>query len=420
VIYEGEAAEPSEDSQMAKKKGLKKGPSSREPTPQPQKRPTISGNDHALTISNTQGTSLDLSYWDLWFGLVAVQMHDSDLDRLADHIKEERGFHYDRRSIERKRCHIRDLKRRLDEADMIPADIVLAAPDLARTEKRRAITKVSESIHGEREFSEPMKNTPRERRYPLALRGYWHKFPVSPESYAKKVGAHFRSKTFYSENASFRIARILDGYVEEAKKLLAAGKAAQAQALLRGWMTVIVELMEKADDSCGSIGDSFDEGFTAYLKIPLDQTGIDERVFFIDLLDLLIWEDYGLTDDAIEGYFRGLNERQADLCVKHLRHEIAALAQDDLEYESEEALTLLGRVVAEQERFDEFEGLAREMGSRAWKRIIRLVDRAMKKHKKPLAIKVIEAALTKGYHLDFLTKKYEKLKQGHWSPDPRE
>ena len=43
----------------------------------------------------------------------------------------------------------------------------------------------------------------------------------------------------------------------------------------------------------------------------------------------------------------------------------------------------------------------------------------MKRLKEPLAIKVFEAAMTKGDHLDFLTKKYEKLKQGQWSPDPR-
>ena len=169
-------------------------------------------------------------------------------------------------------------------------------------------------------MSEPMRNTPRKRRFDHALRGYWDRFPVSPEPYAEKVGAHFRSKgVLLRENASFGIARTLDRYVEEAKKLLAAGKAAQAQALLRGWMTVIIELMEKADDSFGSIGMSFDDGFTAYLKIPLEQTGIDEAVFFPDLLDFLIWEDYGLTDDGIEGYFRGLTEGQADLCVEHLR-----------------------------------------------------------------------------------------------------
>jgi hypothetical protein len=79
----------------------------------------------------------------------------------------------------------------------------------------------------------------------------------------------------------------------------------------------------------------------------------------------------------------------------------------------------LGQVIGEKERFDEFEDVARQMGSRGWQRIIRLVDRAMEQRKKPLAIKVFEAALTKGDHLEFLTKKFEKLKQGHWSPDPR-
>ncbi len=95
------------------------------------------------------------------------------------------------------------------------------------------------------------------------------------------------------------------------------------------------------------------------------------------------------------------------------------MLDDDLDYQSEEALTFLGQVIAEQERFDEFEDLAKQMGSRAWRRIISLVDRAMKRRKEPLAIKVFEAAMTKGNHLDFLTKKYERLKRGHWSPDPR-
>src|SRR5271165_1662096 len=302
------------DYEMAKKaKWSEENPPSQEPAPQAPKKPTILGTDLALSLPTDQGTSLHLSYWDLWFALVAVMIHNGDLDRLANRIKEEEGFFYDPRSIERKRCHIRDLKRRLDEASVTPTDIVRAAGDLAKTEKRRALKKVSESIHREREFSEPMRNTPRERRFPHALCGYWDTFPVSPKSYAKQIGAHFRSKTFYSKNASFGIARTLDEYVEEAKKLLEAGKAAQAQAVLRAWMTVIIELIEKADDSFGSIGMSFEEGFAVYLKIRPEQTGIDERVFFTDLLDFLIWEDYGLTDKGIEGYFRGLSEGQAPM-----------------------------------------------------------------------------------------------------------
>ena len=385
----------------------------------PKKR-TVVGSDHALTLPTTQGKTLDLSYWDLWFALVAVKDFGGDLDRLAKHLGERQSFvHFDIRSVERKRCHLRDLKHRLGEASVIPADIVLAAGDLTKTEKQRAVKKVMESCDREREWSEPMRNTPRKRQFALALRGYWDRFPVSPQSYYETIGSHFLSRAFYPESMSFKIAQTLDRYAEKAGKLLEAGKAAQALSLLRGWMVVIVELMEKADDSGGWIGMSFKEGFTAYLKIPLDQTGIDEAVFFPDLLDFLIWEDYGLTDRGIEGYFKGLNDRQADLCVEHLRHEVADLRDDDLEYQSEQALTFLGQVVAEQERLDEFEELARQMGSREWQRIIRLVDGAMKRGKKPLAIKVFEAALTGGTHLNFLTKKFEKLKQGHWDPDPR-
>ena len=77
---------------MAKKaKWSEENPSSQEPAPQPQKRPTISGTDLALSLPTAQGTSLDLSYWDLWFCIVAVLMHDGDLDRLADEIKAKKG-----------------------------------------------------------------------------------------------------------------------------------------------------------------------------------------------------------------------------------------------------------------------------------------------------------------------------------------
>lgn len=157
-------------------------------SPKIPKKPTILGTDHALNFPTGQGTSLDLSYWDLWFSIVATIMDGCDLDRLAQRIKEEKGFLYDRKSIERKRCHIRDLNHRLVEASAIPADIVLAAPDLAKTEKQRALRKVMESTCQEKEFSEPMRNTPRKRRFDHALRGYWDLFPVSPKRYAEKVG----------------------------------------------------------------------------------------------------------------------------------------------------------------------------------------------------------------------------------------
>src|SRR3954453_3951806 len=108
----------------------------------PVKKPTPIGPELALNLPTAQGKSLDLSYWDLWFALVAVRVHDGDLDRLAERIKNEKGFLYDRDSIERKRWHLRDLKRRLEGASVTPAQIVNAAGDIARAEKQRALTKV--------------------------------------------------------------------------------------------------------------------------------------------------------------------------------------------------------------------------------------------------------------------------------------
>jgi hypothetical protein len=177
--------------------------------------------------------------------------------------------------------------------------------------------------------------------------------------------------------------------------------------------------MAVADDSYGSLGDSFHDGFAKYLEIPLAKTGIEDTVFFHDLLTLLIWEDYGLTYNQLDGYFERLSPEQGELCIDYLRQQMGELAVDDLDYQYDTALTLLGQVVAEQNRFDLFEELASEMGTREWKRIIVLADRAVKKRKRKLAAVVFESALRPGMHEDFLRKKYDQLKRGRWNPDPR-
>ena len=139
---------------------------------QPTKRPITLGTDPALTLPTPQGNTLQLSYWDLWFALVAVKDFGGDLDRLAERLGQKQRFQsFDRRSAERKRSHLRDLKRRLDEASVTPDQIATAAGDLARTELRRACSRVLEDSEREREWSVPMRETPRKRRQQHALRG---------------------------------------------------------------------------------------------------------------------------------------------------------------------------------------------------------------------------------------------------------
>lgn len=383
------------------------------------KKSTPMGTDLALTLPEEEGAPLTLSYWDLWLTVVAAKDYRGDLSRLAKHLAgETEGFSSGRRSAERKLSHLRDYQRRLTEAGRTNDQVLAAAGDLAKTELRRARQRILQDTEREREWSRAMHQTPRACRLEHALRGAWPHFPVSPQADATRIRSQFK-KDFYGEKASFGVARKLDHFLDNADKLLKAEQHAKAQALLRAWLTVVIELMARADDSFGCIGQSFHRAFTTYLSIPLANTKIDESVFFADLLTLLIWEDYGFTWRQTEGYFRSLSREQGDWCMGFLRQQIEELRGDVLFYQSEKALTLLGQVAGEQERFELFESLAREMAAHHWERIIQLADRAVKKRKRALACQVFEAALTSGSHLDFLRKKYEQLKQDKWNPDPR-
>jgi hypothetical protein len=348
--------------------------------------------------------------------MVANADFDGSWDSYMDHLRSEaRGA---RRLAERKLSHIRDLQRRLWQANVGLSDI-MAQTDQSPAELRRARNQVLTREPREHEWSDAMRHTPRQRRYAQALRGFWPSFPVSPVSHAEPLAAQFQTRGWFSASQSSGIARKLDTFVDRAERVLKNNQYAQAQAMLRAFLTVVIELMAVADDSYGSLGDSFHDGFTSYLHIPLEETGIEDTVFFHDLLTLLIWEDYGLTYNQIERYFERLTPEQGELCIDYLRHQMAELADDDLDYQFETALTLLGRVVAEQNRFDLFEELATEMGTRAWERIIVLVDRAVKKRKRKLAVAVFESALSPGMHEGFLRKKFAQLQRGKWHPDPR-
>jgi hypothetical protein len=382
------------------------------------KKPAPVGPECALVLSAASRPALALSYWDLWFALVADADFAGSWERFVEHLRGQKAKGVGRDLAERKLSHRRDLQQRLQQAGGELGDI-LAQADRSPVALRRARQQVLEREPRASAWSDAMRYTPKQRRYAHALRGFWPYFPVSPTSHANRLAAHFQTRGWFSENQSFGIARKLDMFVDGVTTMINQGQYGQAQAMLRAFLTVVIELMEKADDSFGCIGDSFRGGFAHYLALPLDTTGIDATVFFHDLLTLLIWEAYGLTYDQTDGYFAGLTPQEGALCIEYVQQQMEELRGDDLDYQYEEALTLLGQIVAEQNRFEQFEELARHMGTRHWKRIVVLVDRAVKKRKRQLAVAVFEAALSPGMHEGFLRRKYEQLKKGKWSPDPR-
>src|SRR5947209_2035 len=153
---------------------LKKGPpkvgDEAGPTKQPARKPIPLGTDPALALPTSKGKALSLTFWDVWFALVAVRAFGRDFRRLADGLKQRETSSLDRGAVEGKRSHLRDLEGRLAATGLAAWDVVAAAGDLARGEVRRARSRVLGHSERQYERSEPMRNTPRERRFEHATR----------------------------------------------------------------------------------------------------------------------------------------------------------------------------------------------------------------------------------------------------------
>jgi hypothetical protein len=302
------------------------------------------------------------------------------------------------------------------------SDILAALPpDLATTERRRAYGRIVKHNQRSYELSDAMRTLPAERFRSIALRGLWAPFPVSPQPYHDQLRAKFKWGRCYGEDDSWELARKLDAAVAAACKLEDEGDFAEAFAALRATLTVAIELIAIADDSFGRIGQSFKDAFKLYLAFPRQKVGVPPQGFVADLLELLVFEDYGLTEGCTDGFFASLPSEEGEFCLAYLRGRIPAWLAWDLDYQAEAALTLIGQIAAEQKRFDSFEALAGEMGAREWRRIIRLADAAVRARKRNLADRVFQAALAgkDGGHADFLARKHAQLLHGKWNPDPR-
>ncbi|NLF19755.1 MAG: hypothetical protein GX595_21195 [Lentisphaerae bacterium] len=376
----------------------------------------------AISIAIPAGGTLDLSYWDVWYVLLATDRFEGDLNRLALELRELRQGSFASDAAKRKLSHLRDLQQRLARAGIGVSDILAALPpDLARVERRRAYGRIAKHNQRSYELSEAMRTLPLERFCEIARRGLWAPFPVSPQPYYDHLRAEFNWRRCHGEDASWALARKLDAAVAAAKELEDKGTFAEALAALRATLTVTIELVEMADDSFGCIGQSFKEAFNRYLAFPRQNAGIPPQGFLTDLLELLVFEDYGFTDGCTDGFFASLPSEEGDFCLAYLRGRIPALLAWDLDYQAEAALTLIGQIAAEQKRFDSFEALAREMGTREWQPIIRLADAAVRARNRNLADRVFQAALAAndGIHTDFLANKHAQLLQNKWNPDPR-
>ena len=100
------------------------------------------------------------SYWDLWFGVVALADYDGDLDELTVAI-EEGGRLSGGGTAEAKLSHLDDLRRRMAQAG-IDAQTLVAGEDTDPKIRAKARAKVLKQALYPRDMTEPMWHPPRE------------------------------------------------------------------------------------------------------------------------------------------------------------------------------------------------------------------------------------------------------------------
>jgi hypothetical protein len=173
-------------------------------------------------------------------------------------------------------------------------------------------------------------------------------------------------------------------------------------AALRASLTAVLEAADRSDDSFGAIGEFFAECLDRYLELPWQQCEIRSSDYYLDFLELATWEDYGYMPEGLGCFFDNVEPEDVEIVEMLLGDIREELIDNDLDYQADEALTLLGDLHIAKGNVDRFPEIAERMGSRQWTRIVRLAEAAADAGRADLAFEVFTAADEPGRHRDYL------------------
>jgi len=372
-------------------------------------RNIIYGNDFFKRIEKSNPeVFFEITYWDVWIAILLNNSFDNKWDDLINYLYKNHS-RQSRNNCESMVAHIEYLRDELSDKGLSPTDILIDLDeDFLKKQEKKAQKKVIELSFQDKEKSKWMHNTPRNIFFEDALQGNWDIFPINPQKQAEALRKKFKKKTLYKKGQTHALEEKLASYIEKQEMKATLPKLF---ALYRAFLTVILENMENIDDSYGTIGDLSISVFEKYLELDWRQLPVDADGYFTDIIKYVVWEDYGLTDDAYPAMFTKLTKSEIKVIELLLQTEREKLIKHHLTYQAEDALTMLGSLYVKNYLFDKFVPIAQEMGSRAWKRILVLSEAAEIKEEYEIALSIFDVAIKdSGYHTEYLRKEYSKLK----------
>lgn len=381
------------------------------------KRDIKYGNDSfKIWEKHNSNISFEVLFWDLWVAILLDRKFDNKWDLMVNYLYNNHS-HYSSGNCEAMVTHIHHLRDELSSKGLEAYELIVGLDgDFLKKQTLKATKKVIDLNFQNKEKSEWMHCTPRKMCIDNALQGSWHKFPINPKKHADALRKKFKKKTMYTKGQTSALYDKLYAYIEKYETKVSL---AELLALYRAFLSVILENMENIDDSYGYIGDLSVEVFRKYLELDWRQLPIESQDYFIDIIKYVIWEDYGLTYEIYPLMFDSLTESESIKAESILKVERNELIEFHFEYQAENALTILGSLYEKNNEFDKFPYIAKEMSTRAWKRITTLSKAAEITGKDKIALDVYEVAIKehensterfRGDHTEYLRKEYTKLK----------
>jgi hypothetical protein len=185
-----------------------------------------------------------------------------------------------------------DLESRLAQVGATPATVLDDVERASKWLQRKAFRRVWQASTIRRTVA--MQRTPRRVLEQRALLGNWAAFAVSPAPYHAELKSAV-GEGYYDYRGTAVVVLLLE--TTAARLLSHSVNGLQRLAVHRAMLSAAIEAMAQVDDSLAELGEHFREHERAYLALLRDHLEIPGLLR--DLLELAVWEDYGLFCSAL-------------------------------------------------------------------------------------------------------------------------
>jgi hypothetical protein len=287
----------------------------RAPRPKPQTELPLDDGAREGTDPWRDIDGVRFCHWDRWLLRLALDEADG-LRSIQRELRRRTTSSGHQESVsEALLAQVTDLESRMRALGLSPGQILDEVERQSMWLHKKAFRRIWHATSIRRTAA--MERTPRNVLENRALTGNWAAFPISPAPYF----AELRSVVgdgWYDHRATGLIVTLLDTAGE--RLLRGARTDDERLAVRRAALSAAIDAMGRVDDSLDELGQHFRDLEHAYLEIL--RAYVDRPGVLRDILELAIWEDYGLFCE-VEPFLRSLPEPHADLALRDLARLIA-------------------------------------------------------------------------------------------------